>query len=175
MAVTGPWVGSSAKAETGEAWMVQAGAKLRIGTPFWMSNMIGQSVFHLIFRINYAQGSSGDPSRYRGFFKKGLSVNIGDSANQPTLNAFPGGEVGSLVAITNIKGDPYCLSIWQGQDRRVKVSIFRSDGAEQYDVYFSGTTMSDGWRRYRCENAGGLNGYFEARMDNQFGALLEYV
>ncbi|UQJ94921.1 distal long tail fiber assembly catalyst [Klebsiella phage CPRSA] len=29
MAVTGPWVGSSAKAETGEAWMVQAGAKLR--------------------------------------------------------------------------------------------------------------------------------------------------
>lgn len=46
---------------------------------------------------------------------------------------------------------------------------------EQYDVYFSGTTMSDGWRRYRCENAGGLNGYFEARMNNQFGALLEYV
>ncbi|EPS9111452.1 hypothetical protein ACVURN_004500 [Klebsiella pneumoniae] len=175
MAVTGPWVGSSAKAETGEAWMAQAGAKLRIGTPFWMSNMIGKSVFHLIFRINYAQGSSGDPSRYRGFFKRGLAVKIGDSANQPTLNAFPGGEVGSLVAITNIKGDPYCLSIWNGQDRRVKVSIFRSDGAEQYDVYFSGTTMADGWRRYKCENAGGLNSYFEARMGNQFGALLEYV
>lgn len=46
MAVTGPWVGSSAKAETGERWMREAGAKLRIGTPFWMSNMIGKSVFH---------------------------------------------------------------------------------------------------------------------------------
>ncbi|HDY9092077.1 TPA: hypothetical protein RRI82_004535 [Klebsiella pneumoniae] len=175
MAVTGPNVGSSAKAVTGESSMIAAGAKLRLGTPFWMSSMIGKSVFHLIFRINYATGSSGDPSRYRGFFKRGLAVRVGDSANQPTLNAFPGGDVGSLVAITNIKGDPYCLSIWNGQDRRVKVSIFRSDGAEQYDVYFSGTTMADGWRRYKCEDVGGLNGYFEARMGNQFGALLEYV
>ncbi|AJD81843.1 distal long tail fiber assembly catalyst [Yersinia phage vB_YenM_TG1] len=35
MAVTGPWVGSSAKAETGQAWMAAAGAELRMTAPFY--------------------------------------------------------------------------------------------------------------------------------------------
>lgn len=52
MAVTGPWVGSSAKAVTGETWMAQAGAKLRLGTPFWMSNMIGRNVWNASITIS---------------------------------------------------------------------------------------------------------------------------
>lgn len=31
MAITGPWVGSSAKAETGESWMRAAATAVRIG------------------------------------------------------------------------------------------------------------------------------------------------
>lgn len=176
MAVTGPWVGSSAKAETGEAWMAQAGAKLRIGTPFWMSNMIGQSVWHLIFRINY-YNQSGNPAQYRGFFSVGLHGGPPNSPNQPTLNVSPVGIVGTLTSVTNIKGEPFGLTIYNGQDRRIKISIFNSAGGDQYDVYYSssGSQVTDNWRRYRCENNDGLAGYFDARMNNEFGALLEYV
>ena len=44
MAVTGPWVGSSAVVNTGQNWMGGAAQRLRMGAPFWMSNMIGRSV-----------------------------------------------------------------------------------------------------------------------------------
>ncbi|ARB05809.1 hypothetical protein fHeYen901_36 [Yersinia phage fHe-Yen9-01] len=43
MAIVGPWVGSSAKAETGQAWMAAAGTALRMTTPFNMSAMIGKA------------------------------------------------------------------------------------------------------------------------------------
>lgn len=43
MAIKGPWVGSSAKAETGQSWMIAAGAAVRVGTPFMMSSLIGKS------------------------------------------------------------------------------------------------------------------------------------
>ncbi|MCM8228970.1 receptor-recognizing protein [Enterobacter hormaechei] len=37
------WIGESAAQETGQRWMKDAGAALRIGVPFWMSQMAGQS------------------------------------------------------------------------------------------------------------------------------------
>ncbi|EBK7480055.1 receptor-recognizing protein [Salmonella enterica] len=44
MAVEGPWVGWSARVQTGDPWMGGAAQRLRMGIPFWMSNMIGRSV-----------------------------------------------------------------------------------------------------------------------------------
>lgn len=44
MAVAGPWVGSSAVVNTGQNWMGGAAQRLRMGIPFWMSNMIGRSL-----------------------------------------------------------------------------------------------------------------------------------
>lgn len=44
MAVEGPWVGWSARVQTGDPWMAGAAVRLRMGVPFWMSNMIGRSV-----------------------------------------------------------------------------------------------------------------------------------
>ncbi|QXV72341.1 receptor-recognizing protein [Shigella phage PSD9] len=44
MAVVGPWVGGSAVANTGQNWMGGAAQRLRMGIPFWMSNMNGRSV-----------------------------------------------------------------------------------------------------------------------------------
>ncbi|BBG28765.1 tail fiber protein; host specificity [Escherichia phage KIT03] len=44
MAVEGPWVGWSARVQTGDPWMGGAALRLRMGIPFWMSNMIGRSV-----------------------------------------------------------------------------------------------------------------------------------
>lgn len=43
MAINGTWVGSSAKSETGKEWMSQAGSEVKVGTPFWMSSLIGKS------------------------------------------------------------------------------------------------------------------------------------
>ncbi|UGL59817.1 tail fiber adhesin [Escherichia phage vB_EcoM_RZ] len=44
MAVQGPWVGWSAVVNTGQNWMGGAAQRLRMGIPFWMSNMNGRSV-----------------------------------------------------------------------------------------------------------------------------------
>lgn len=44
MAVAGPWIGTSARAQTGDPWMGGAAQRLRMGIPFWMSNMNGRSV-----------------------------------------------------------------------------------------------------------------------------------
>lgn len=44
MAVGGPWVGWSAVVNTGQNWMGGAAQRLRMGIPFWMSNMNGRSV-----------------------------------------------------------------------------------------------------------------------------------
>lgn len=53
MAINGPWIGSSAVAETGQRWMSQAGAAVRIGTPFWMSSMGGKSKYDFELQIAY--------------------------------------------------------------------------------------------------------------------------
>lgn len=43
MTVQSGWVGKSALDETGKNWMSEAGGVLRLGTPFWMSAMVGRS------------------------------------------------------------------------------------------------------------------------------------
>lgn len=44
MAISKPWVGSSAKNETGKSSMKDAGTALKMGTPFMMSQMVGKSM-----------------------------------------------------------------------------------------------------------------------------------
>ncbi|EIC6858198.1 hypothetical protein LAI66_005197, partial [Escherichia coli] len=44
MGVASGWVGSSAVSVTGERSMKSAGAKLKLSTPFYMSQMVGKSV-----------------------------------------------------------------------------------------------------------------------------------
>ncbi|MDM6737515.1 tail fiber domain-containing protein, partial [Enterobacter hormaechei] len=36
-------VGSSAVATTGQRWMSAAGSAVKVGTPFWMSGLVGKS------------------------------------------------------------------------------------------------------------------------------------
>lgn len=43
MAVQGPWVGGSYVAETGQRWAWSAANVLRLGTPFWLWQMVGRS------------------------------------------------------------------------------------------------------------------------------------
>lgn len=44
MAIRTGWVGSSAKAETGQAWMSPARTRVRLPAAGWMSEMVGRSV-----------------------------------------------------------------------------------------------------------------------------------
>lgn len=43
MAIGSGWVGSSAVATTGQRWMSAAGSAVKVGTPFWMSGLVGKS------------------------------------------------------------------------------------------------------------------------------------
>lgn len=65
MAIVGVpgWIGSSAVTETGQRWMSAAGNAVRIGTPFYMSRMAGQSVYNITFTIYERYYNN---TRYRG-------------------------------------------------------------------------------------------------------------
>lgn len=76
MAVTGPNVGSSAKAVTGESSMIAAGAKLRLGTPFWMSNMIGRNVWNASITISGNNPATGPKVRGAWNDKNSASWNV---------------------------------------------------------------------------------------------------
>lgn len=55
MAIVGVpgWIGASAVSETGERWMAAAGAKVGVGTPFWMSTLAGKSVGCKVSTVQY--------------------------------------------------------------------------------------------------------------------------
>ncbi|BBC78319.1 tail fiber adhesin [Escherichia phage EcS1] len=67
MAVTGPWIGSSAVAETGQRWLINAATALRLGTPFWASSLSGRSRSFFITVGQYTAYAilAGEPD-YRG-------------------------------------------------------------------------------------------------------------
>ncbi|ELD1608249.1 putative receptor-recognizing phage tail fiber adhesin (plasmid) [Escherichia coli] len=44
MSIVSGWVGSSSVTETSQRWVSAAGAAVRVGTPFSMSNLVGKSV-----------------------------------------------------------------------------------------------------------------------------------
>lgn len=58
MAISGPWIGSSAVAETGQRWMSAAGAAVRVGTPFWISALGGQSKYDFELLIGYVYSAN---------------------------------------------------------------------------------------------------------------------
>ncbi|BAQ22925.1 tail fiber adhesin [Edwardsiella phage PEi20] len=55
MAIVGVpgWIGASAVSETGERWMAQAGAKVGLSTPFWMSSLAGRSANCMVATAQY--------------------------------------------------------------------------------------------------------------------------
>lgn len=105
MAVQGPWVGGSAKAETGESWMAQAGSKLRIGLPFWMSQMIGQSVYNFSLNIQYREWNS---ISYRGSWQTdGWNWNPTPTAQNTIQGSFEGHPVTLFVTAIGQDGNAY--------------------------------------------------------------------
>lgn len=146
MAIVGVpgWIGSSAVAETGQRWMSAAGSAVRIGAPFWMSQMANQSVYNISIPIfeRYYNGV-----RYRGCWGTGWSYPY----SKPGGNATPGGSFnglpyGTCVGIQSFhEGEYSVLTIQNGP--AANFSLTTDDGAV---FNFNDTGRYDaGYRNYR--------------------------
>lgn len=176
MAVTGPWVGSSAKAETGEPWMAQAGAKLRLGTPFWMSNMIGRSVFNFSLTVQYRNWNN---IYYRGSWQVGGWNWSPKPTTQNTVQGnFEGKEVTLFVSVSGQGGVNY----WNGDPQGTTLGIRNGDAINLRVMMSDGTTfdftpgkMDGDVRNYQIasnDEANKLKNWFSDRTDQYWQGLI---
>lgn len=148
MAIVGVpgWIGSSAVAETGQRWMSAAGSAVRIGVPFWMSQMAGQSVYNISIPI-YERHYNG--LRYRGCWMYGWYLPF----SKPGGNAAPGGSFnglayGTCVAIQHTDLNEYSvLTIQNGPAANLRLTT--DDGAV-FNFVDTGRYDS-GYRNYRID------------------------
>lgn len=125
MAVTGPRVGSSAKAETGKSSMKAARLKLRLTVPFRMSQMISRSVgsvgLYITTGLRYFKESDwdGEYDVSEGGFSQNEMGTIENNGNTDFS------VINQIVARTDIWGSYFCLYIRNGPNRTM---IVRLDG-----------------------------------------------
>lgn len=176
MAVTGPWVGSSAKAETGEPWMAQAGAKLRLGTPFWMSNMIGRSVFNFSLTIRYRNWNN---IYYRGSWQVGgWNWSLKPTSKSTVQGNFEGKEVTLFVSVSG-QGS---VNYWNGDLQGTTLGIRNGDAINLRVTMSDGTTfdfnpgkMDGDVRNYQIvsnDEANKLKDWFSNRTDQYWEGLI---
>lgn len=174
MAVTGPWVGGSAKAETGERWMKEAGAKLRLGIPFMMSDMIGRSVFNFSLTVQYRNWNN---TYYRGSWQVGGWNWSPKPTSQNTVQGnFEGKEVTLFVSVSGQGGRNY----WEGEGTTlgirngdpINLRVTMSDGT---GFNFTPGKMDGDTRNYQIESnneATRLKDWFSARTDQYWEGLI---
>ncbi len=166
MAVTGPWVGSSAKATTGEAWMAQAGAKLRLSTPFWMSNMIGRNVWNARIKITIHRPAVG-PRIAGAWTNKGNTPwNVLLDARGELSGIWETGfELGAFGISQPDRTDGYNPGMALRGSGNFNTN-WRAD-IEGGGVFFFNNTGRDlsGWRQYDCTDPQGYYNWLSARED----------
>lgn len=148
------WIGSSAVAETGQRWMSAAGSAVRIGVPFWMSGMAGQSVYNISIPI-YGRQYNG--IRYRGCWMYGWYLPF----SKPGGNAAPGGSYnglayGTCVAMQAFDGEYSVLTIQNGPAANFRLTL--DDGAV-FNFVDTGRYDS-GYRNYKIDPSQ-LNAWYE--------------
>lgn len=160
MAINGPWVGSSAVAETGERWMQVAASAVRQGTPFWMSSLQGRSRQNFEFNCQ---------SR-----RSGQSVTrVGYSDFGPGDGAFGGMVSGDcqgygVSAFYGISGSTdQGLILYNAPNRSWAVQML--DGT-RFD--FNYRTTSGNRTYYQCTNPDGLYNYLNARIGQNLGVVV---
>ncbi|MEG5552194.1 hypothetical protein UXO11_21680 [Enterobacter wuhouensis] len=101
MAIVAGWIGSSAVSTTGARWMSAAGSGVKVGTPFWMSGLVGKMTLSVASTSNpadyFTDGISGWNSQY-------VIVNL----SSPFTGTVTTNNSGLVVDTTNryLKGDP---------------------------------------------------------------------
>lgn len=145
MAIVGVpgWIGTSAVAETGQRWMSAAGSAVRIGAPFWMSQMANQSVYNISIPIYERYYNN---ARYRGCWLYGWNAPF----PKPGGNSAPGGSYnglayGTCVATQYWDGEYSVLTIQNGPAANFRLTL---DDGPVFD--FNDTGRYDaGYRNYR--------------------------
>lgn len=102
MAVKAGWVGSSAKAETGKAWMGDARVALRLSRAGWMSQMVGRSV-----EVKYTNTTNRKQANIHTLMGSPTVANIYIFENTATISAASAGgwalRTGSFPAGSTLK------------------------------------------------------------------------
>lgn len=108
MGVASGWVGSSAVSVTGERTMKMAGARLKLGTPFWMSQMVGKNVRDFSITVGHSNfvilvqipNAHVIPvtNNYGGYSNNSTTTGAGSALYKPVQTQNPAGSVnGSLL------------------------------------------------------------------------------
>lgn len=144
MAIVGVpgWIGSSAVDETGERWMAQAGAKVRLTTPFWMSQMAGQSVYNINFTVYERYYNN---NRYRGQWGVGWYSPYSKPSGYPAVDgSFNGNAFGTVVASQSTP-DISVITIQNGPAVNLRLTM---DDGGVFDFDNNGR-IHDGYRQYQ--------------------------
>ncbi|USL85757.1 distal long tail fiber assembly catalyst [Enterobacter phage fGh-Ecl01] len=157
MAIVGVpgWIGSSAVDETGERWMAQAGSKVRLTPPFWMSQMAGLSVYNIRFTVYERYYNN---TRYRGQWGVGWYHFASKPSGYPAIEGnFEGLALGTCVAVQNIQRISV-VTIQNGPAVNLRLTF--SDG-RAFDFGTDGR-MDGGYRQYQI-------------VESQVGAWYDYL
>ncbi|QDH49179.1 tail fiber adhesin [Pantoea phage Phynn] len=158
MTINSGWVGSSAVNETGQRWMSSAGSVVRIGTPFWMSRLVGQSKED--FKLNVAKSSPSTNITYYGYGEKGYATTSGTFGS--LSGGFPGYTCRGLYDASN-SNDGLILINGPNRTWTLEFTATGSRFAFAYDRVNSGNTY------YRCTNPDGFRNYLSARVGQSLG------
>ena len=146
MGVASGWVGSSAVSVTGERSMKSAGAKLKLSTPFYMSQMVGKSVqdFSItVGRSNFvvlvqATNIQIVPvnNNYGGYSNNSTTTGAGSAVSSRVQTQNPAGSInGSLLGCS-------ITHLTQTQDS-TKMYLGLTNGPNQnFTLSFDGTNIS---------------------------------
>ncbi|QPX73627.1 putative distal long tail fiber assembly catalyst [Cronobacter phage vB_CsaM_Cronuts] len=147
MAIVGVpgWIGSSAVDETGERWMAQAGAKVRLTTPFYMSRMAGQSVYNINFTVYERYYNN---ARYRGQWGVGwYSPYSKPSGHGAVGGSFNGNAFGTVVSAQS-GPDISVITIQNGPAVNLRLTM---DDGGVFDFNNNGR-VHDGYRQYQISS-----------------------
>ncbi|MDV1094942.1 hypothetical protein ACSI5N_25295 (plasmid) [Raoultella ornithinolytica] len=158
------WIGGSAVEVTGKRWMDQAGAAVRVGVPFWMSDLNGRNVWNASVTVAVHKPAVGGVIA-GGWNQKGnISWNIKlDSRGHVSGIAGTGFEIGAFGISEPSKTPGYndTMSIRGAGnfDTNWKVDL---DGGGTFILNNTGRSQG-GWRVYECTNKQGLYDWLRAR------------
>ncbi|MEG2434043.1 MAG: hypothetical protein RSB25_20630 [Acinetobacter sp.] len=169
MAISSGWVGSSAVNETGQRWMSAAGNAVRIGAPFWMSQMIGQSVYNITIPI-YERYYNG--IRYRGCWNTGWNFPFSKpGATEAPGGSFNGLAYGTCVSVQN-QPEYSVLTIYTGTAANFRLTT--DDGAV-FNFFDTGRYDAN-YRNYKIDpnQATAWFDYLNARIgQTRFGLIVQ--
>lgn len=153
MAINGPWIGSSALAETGQNWMSAAGSVVKVGTPFWISSLNGKSKSNATIvvgkTLDSAHGAAS--ATYYGY----NSVDRKDVA--PAIGQITQNDIGlSALVVREVAGKD---ATWL----YINNYVYRPITVVTGDGYTWNFVTTQGSNYYYCTDRTGFIAYLKAR------------